>query len=461
MKIKLEFDLSKTWEDMKRTFDKINIGHLLLLSLALHLFAMPFPSDGGMIFDEAHYVPAAMATLRLEPANVEHTPLAKILIAISIGILGNYWFAWRFPIIIMGVLALYVFYRIAQFFLEEKTALIATAFLSFDIIFFVHSSIFVLDTPAILFGLLGIERYLNGKHKSAAASFGISFLMKETGLFFLGATGIYHFLQGLKTRRLDMVKEDRRVRKKKALVQFLMFMLVLVIVGGGGLWIYDIIYKPTAGTTVQAIAQPVVYVDGNGNPTNTTTIVSRHTLKSLITNPVDHMLFSWIYFSNLAPAVVTSEENFRPPWSWILPIGDIFNAPKYLIVSVRAGDLTWCTIRWISQITPSVEFFLIPILVAFAVNGIRKRRVDEKGLGLLVCAWILTSYMPFLMIGLFVQRMTFNYYFIYTIPALALGIPYFWQSISFSDKVRMGLLLIQLFVTIEFFLGFFPVVIFR
>jgi hypothetical protein len=53
---------------LRRLVGGLNIGHLLLLIFALHLFALSFPSDtsngGGLVFDESFYVPAAHDLLK-------------------------------------------------------------------------------------------------------------------------------------------------------------------------------------------------------------------------------------------------------------------------------------------------------------------------------------------------------------------------------------------------------------
>jgi len=406
MSLKVEIDLKRIYNYVSTFLSKFNIGHLLLLSLALHLFVIPFPSDGGMIFDEAHYVPAAVKTLNLQPANAEHMPLAKIVIAISIAIFGNYWFAWRFPIVLMGIASLYVFYRIAKRFMSERYALFATAMLSFDVIYFIHGSIFVLDMPAILFGLMGMELYFAKKYEWSALSFGTSFLMKELGLFFLAAISIYHIATHLK---LQEFKSKLNLRK------FAVFLVVLLLIGGGGLWVYDIIFKPTTGTTIYQSISAMVIVDQNGNPITTQTQIQNVTKANAITNPVEHVKFSWDYFSALAPAIVTPESQFRPPWSWTMPIG-VFN-----------------------------------IVI----------KKDENKLGVLLVGWITVSYVPWLLMGLFVQRMTFNYYILYTIPAFALGIPYFWSKFGLSENYRTIAMLLHLLFTIVFFFYFFPVMIVR
>jgi 4-amino-4-deoxy-L-arabinose transferase-like glycosyltransferase len=448
LSIKLELDLSSLFNKAWGLLKRFNIGHLLLLVLALHFLILSTPSD-GFVFDEAHYVPAALKTLQLQPANAEHTPLSKIVIALSIAVFGNYWLAWRLPIVIASIASLYVFYLIANRFLVKKYALFATAFLSFDVMYFVNGSIFILDMPAILFGLVGIELYFAKKYKWSAVTFAVSFLMKELGLLFLGAVLIYHILT------------HRAVKKyvnKIDIRKFGSFLLVLLLVGGGGLWLYDIAYKPTTSTLlIQNINQNIV-VDANGTTLTTITSTTNSTIAHYITNPVEHMMFAWGYFSGLAPAINTSEANFRPPWSWILPIGDIFNSPHYFSVAVTSGDVTKTITDYVSQITPTIAYMLIPIL-AIALWNLAKKK--DTQLSLFYIAWITATYLPWLLFGIFVQRMTFNYYFIYTIPALALGIPYFWSSLPLSEKTKKIALIIHLGLTVVFFAAFFPVVLMR
>lgn len=456
MNLKIEMDIGKIFKFGYDKLSKFNIGNLLLLSLALHLFAMSFPSDGGMIFDEAHYVPAALTTLQLQPANAEHTPLAKIVIAISIAIFGNYWFAWRFPIVIMCLISLYIFYRIAQRFMPENYALLATAFLSFDIIYFIHGSIFVLNMPAIMFGLLGIERYLAKSYKWSAVAFGISFLMYEVELLFLGAILIYHVATQLKGAYDSSKTHSKSYFRNINLKKFTTFLIVLLLVGGGGLWLYDAVYKPTSGATIYEN----VIVDQDGIPITTETITN-YTGANVITNPVQHIQFMWNYFSSLAPVLATPASDYRPPWDWILPTGNSLNPPHYFTISITENEISHTIIDWQSQITPFVEYFLIPIVAIALFNIIKKK--DEKKLGLFLLSWIIATYIPFLLLGIiaYPHWTNFNYYVLPTIPACALGIPYFWASIPMSDRSRKYCLFIHLILTIAFFIYFFPVVLIR
>lgn len=474
MSMKLELDVGKIFSiyfiKAKHILSKFNIGHLLLISLVLHMFVISFPSDNGMIFDEAHYVPSARATLNLQAANAEHMPLAKIVIAISIGIFGDYWFAWRFPIVLMCIASLYVFYLIAKRFMSKKYALIATAFLSFDVMFFVHGSIFILDMPAILFGLLGMERYFAKSYKWSAVAFAVSFLMKELGLFFLFATILYHVFTNIHLHRQHKIKtpegfkspngfkEVSKVSKYLNLKKLGVFFFILILVAGGGLWVYDIVYKPATGTTVWQSVSNTVVVNETGIPVTTLTTINNVTSQSLITNPIAHIQFALNYFTGLVPAIETAEKDLRQPWTWILPIGNIFNSPVYFGVVTTTGTVSKSIIAWTSQISPFVEYMLVPLFIFSLYMIIRKK--DALKQGILSIAWILSSYMPWLILGLFIQRMTFNYYFIYTIPSLALGIPYMWSVVK-STKVRDTCMILHLILTIVFFFVFFPITIFR
>ncbi|HYB92839.1 MAG TPA: glycosyltransferase family 39 protein, partial [archaeon] len=346
---------------------KFQISHLLLLSLALHLFVIPFPQD-GFIFDEVYYVPAAEKALLLQPANTEQNPLAKIMIAISIKIFGDYWFAWRFPIVLTGIVSLYAFYLIAKHFMNERYALFATAMLSFDVIFFIHGSIFVLDMPSICFGLIGIYLYLIKKYSWSAVSFGISFLMYAVGLLFLGVVIIYHIIT-----HQTFNEFKNKLNQKKLTV----FLLVLLLISGGGLWIYDIVYKPTSGTIVYVSVGINKIVDKNGNPVTTQTITQSITKGIVLTNPIENLAFSLNYFATLSPNLNTSAAQYRPPWDWILPIGNSLNPPHYLTVVVTSGAFSQITIDWVSQITPFVEYFLIPIVI-IAIIRINRAKYDDK-----------------------------------------------------------------------------------
>jgi dolichyl-phosphate-mannose--protein O-mannosyl transferase len=456
MSFKVEFDLKKPLRKLWDLINKFNIGHLLLLSFALHMFAMASTPD-SLIFDEAHYLPAARATLNMQSANLEHMPLVKIMTALSMRIFGDWWFAWRFPIVLTAIGCLFVFYLLAKRFMPEKYALLSTIFLSFDVMFFIHGSICILDMPAIFFGVLGVELYFAKHYKLSAASLGVSFLMKELGLFFMFTVVIYHFAAKFRFEKRWKLKSITQ----KTLVSILSASLVFLLVGGGGLWVYDIAYRPTTNPVEIHNVHVNVLQDPNGTALTTSTWTEISTAWSYITNPIDHLKWAWNYFTALVPAVVTPDADYRPPWGWIMPFGNIFNSPKYLVVAVTSGQVTTITLNWVAQINPLIAYAFLPLFGLVLVDFIRRK---SRPFDFLYVIWGIVTYLPWLIVGLFFQRMTFNYYFLYTIPVICLGIGWSYSRLApriTNRYVRYGLIFIHLAAVILFFVWFFPLQIFR
>jgi len=463
---------------------KFNIGHLILIAFALHIFVISFPNDGGKIFDEAHYIPSALTHLNWVGSNAEHTPLVKIIGAIAIAIFGDYWFAWRFPIVLMGTASIWVMYKLASRFFSKKYALFAASFLLFDIMFFIHGTIFVLDVPQILFSLCSFDLYFQKKYKWSALAMGISVLMKETGLLFLGGLAFYHLVTHLRRQHVS----------KLSFRTFGVFSLVLLLVVGGGMWTYDGIFKPVKGIIILTNEHHIIITDPNGTVISTSTTIDNITSSSVITNPIEHLIFAYQYQTGLG--INEPWRAYQFPWNWILPV-DPLDHPIYLMVTVTAGSVSRTIIAWHAQGTIPIwyAFWLVvpmailtvaksfssPFTVEISVSkpGKRKHRgkqaepeaeeVKKEGiletfhhrLDLFLLSWVGFTYLPWVALGLAMRKIGFNYYMIYTVPALCLGIPFFWQKLNISDRAKTIGITVHLLVTILFFLYFFPVPLFR
>src|SRR5579872_182941 len=118
---------------VRRLVGGLNIGHLLILVFALHLFALSFPSDtsngGGLVFDESFYVPAAHALLNGTASNLEHPFFGKVWGALGISIFGNNFFGWRIFYAVIGTLAVWLMYELARHFFSKEKALLAASML--------------------------------------------------------------------------------------------------------------------------------------------------------------------------------------------------------------------------------------------------------------------------------------------------------------------------------------------
>ena len=463
---------------------RLKIAHLLLLSFALHLFTIPFPSDGSTVMDEIYYLTSSRLALLLQPGPIDNPPLAQIMVAISIKILGDYWFAWRFPIVLTAIGSLYVFYLIAKRFMNEKYALFGVAMLSFDVVFFVHGSLYYIDMPSILLGLTGMELYFAKRYNWSAFSFGLSFLMKTFGLLFLAAILIYHVATHLEPGRFRNKVKERRTKRKKNLKKFLTFLAILILVAGGGLWLYDAVYNPTTNLVSQPVTiSQIIVVNQQGNPVTTYayTYVFNTTKGAPITNPIQNvMLFSPNptrgFWSTATTSAIT-------PWDWILPLDyshSLLPVHYYYSALTANGTVTGgggvglgningqvyppgsLLIDWQLEITPFIEYFFIPILLVSLFNIVRKK--DENKLAVFLLSWMTAGYCPFLLAGILIPHWTtiWHYnYLLYTILPLALGIPYFWLKVIKSPEIRGAVMLTHLALTVVFFLYFFPVPLFR
>ena len=109
-------------------------------------------------FDEIHYLPAARAVLALShPANPEHPPLGKEILAVGIAVFGDRPFGWRIMPVLFGTLGLFAAMRAMWFASLQRFATIACGVLlttAFPL--FVQSRIAMLDVFMASFVLVAM-----------------------------------------------------------------------------------------------------------------------------------------------------------------------------------------------------------------------------------------------------------------------------------------------------------------
>jgi predicted membrane-bound dolichyl-phosphate-mannose-protein mannosyltransferase len=190
---------------------------LIIVTLLLRLLWLSNVPQ-SIIFDEPFYVGAAKVMLSWpipegqlyagEPAGIDpnhgHMPLGKVMIAGSMVLLGDNPLAWRLSSILLGTLAIGVFYLLIRRLTGKPwVALFAAFLLSFDNLFFVHSRIATLDIPMTSLMLLGIYFYVTKKPVLAGAMLALAALTKINGGLALGA------LIGFEVLRLLLQKHQR------------------------------------------------------------------------------------------------------------------------------------------------------------------------------------------------------------------------------------------------------------
>ncbi|HVB95437.1 MAG TPA: glycosyltransferase family 39 protein [Nitrososphaerales archaeon] len=439
---------------LRRALHGINIGHLLLIIFALHLFALSFPSDtsngGGLVFDESYYVTASLDLIHGVANNLEHPFFGKIWGVLGISLFGNNFFGWRIFYAVVGTLAVWMMYELARQFFSKEKALLAGSMLAFENLFFVHTSLLLLDGPPVLFALAGFLAYFKGRYYLSALAFGLCILSKESGVFFLLALVLYHFWAN--SKRLRTPGSPIGFRKVLA------FAIIISLVVGVPLWGYDYAYHPYTKTTV--VVEPIVTVNQAANVTVTTTTTT--TVQSVpVTNPVQNFEFYFTYQSSLTGCGSINQWNCYP-WSWVLPF-DVGPLPYYVssvtVSTTEANGMVlhaaYHPIDWqgIGNLVVWYSIWLVVPLVAWRVIKRRAKEVDA-----LAGCIIAGTYLPLFYISLVSGRVEYAFYFINTDVGLALGIPVVVGFLA-RGNARAERLLIALWLVaaVAFFFAYFPV----
>ncbi len=405
------------------------------MSLVLHAFAISQPQF-LQIWDESIFLEITRDFLEGEDHTPYQLPGIKFFVGAAISIFGDNWFSWRVPSVIFGMLTLLVFFKIISRLTSEKNAILATAILSFDTIFFVHSSLFLRDIPVMFFGLFSFYMYQRKSYYFAAVVLGFSLLIKETAVFFLILITIYR----IGTNK-PVTFSFHSVKKS---------ILFLVIIGISFLLplaIYDLIYTPI-------IYDPVIPTetlpDGREVPISYPTLVlieSRgyELQKPLgeINNPLEHLglFLDDGYLSSQAYKIKnwnTTQSNF--PWNWVLPLPPTETANSLGWIAPKKFDDTQegkpnrgkiLGIEWRGD--PNVPLWFFGFWGTLFVVGYRFFKNEKTAVVIFLLAGIVSMYVPYLLLSV-TGRVMFPYYFILTIPFVSLG------SVLVIDTIKSAIL---------------------
>lgn len=410
-----ELDLhpGKNWYD--RAF-----VYLLVASAALRLIWLDKPA-GLLIFDETYYVNVARILLRwpqqpnvfpnavpgIDSVNQEHPLLAKLLIALSMSILGDNGWGWRMASVIFGLVAIFVLYL-----LLKKTsnspliAIIGTFLFSLDNMVFVHSRIATLDIFMLSFMLIGFYWYFSGKIKSSAVAMALSTLCKIGGFYGVLTIGVYHLGK-------EILSKGRKTDWQKLFAFFEKYAIVYL---GCFLVLLTVLDYFWAGYK----------------------------------NPFEHLSHIYTYtFALRAPDVRSPTEIWSYPWEWLLNERKITYAA--VNVSVYTDDTlsrVYPSVQFLGAMSPVVVFLTTPV-VAYSAYRYYKAR-DE--FALFILAWFSMTYLPFIPAAVFGHRIMYIFYFLNTIPAVATGIAYMLVRES-PPKI---IVLVYLFAAVLSFYMMFP-----
>jgi predicted membrane-bound dolichyl-phosphate-mannose-protein mannosyltransferase len=394
-------------EPKKKFFD-LSLGYtwdrlfliLLIVSVALRVVWLDVPNGygtgGTLIFDEYYYVNVARNLLGLpqgpDPTripypnavpgtdpNQEHPPLAKLMIAASMKLLGDNAWGWRLPSVIMGSLSILLFYLLMKRVTKNgKYSFLATFLFSFDNLIFTDSRIAILDIFTLAFMLLGFFLYFSEKPKLSAVALALSTLTKIGGFYGFLVIVIFHVLRDVRPSELVKKWRTALVPKIKWLLPYAFY---YAATGFIGLFVLD------------------RFVSGK--------------------DPIEHIKYIYTYTLALVRPVPTGIES--RPLDWLMNQVPI----PYLGVSVSSGGQTYQTIAFWGAMNPFILYLAIPAMV-YALY-----RYDERNsqVALLMLCWFAATFFPFFPLSYIGDRISYIFYFQNTVPAVAGAV-----ALMFSNK---------------------------
>jgi dolichyl-phosphate-mannose-protein mannosyltransferase len=391
---------------------------LLLLCSALFRSVWLTKPEGSLIFDEAYYVNAARVILGLPVAagapyadqqpgrdpNREHPPLGKVLIAGSMRIFGDDAIGWRLPSVIAGTASVLLLYLIVRGLGGGAwLGLLGASLFAFDNLALVHSRIGSLDMLLVGFMLLGAWCTVRGWPLLGGAGFALAALTKLNGVYGLGAVLLLELVMGWWAWRSG---ERVWVHARRAGLVCLSFGALWV----AGLWLLDAQFGAfaTPWEHLQHILQFGLSLTRAGGPLN--------------------------------------QESY--PWQWLLNEVPM----SYLRTDEQtvAGDqivASTTTVFFRGAMNPFV-IGAAPLGIAYSVwRALRCR----DPLAMWAVLWLACTYLPFFPLALLQHRIMYIFYFLPTLPAVAVGLAVFVRESGVPRTVLWTYLAVVLFGFASYF----------
>ena len=364
--------------------------YLFVISAALRLIWLDKPA-GLLVFDETYYVNVARIILRLpqqpnvwpnavpgiDSVNQEHPLLAKLLIALSMSLIGDNGWGWRLPSVVFGLLSIFVLYLLLKKTSGKPMVALLGAFLfSFDNLVFVHSRIATLDIFVLGFMLLGFYWYFSGRMKLSAFGMALATLCKISGVYGAVTLGIFHlgrtFLS--KGRKIDWQSLSAVFEK------------------------YAIVY---VGSFIALLALLDFFWAG-------------------YKNPFEHLSHIYTYtFALRAPDVRGPTDIWSYPWDWLLNEVKIHYATVNVTVySDNNIARTYPSVDFVGAMTSTIVFLTIPAML----YNVYRYYETRNEFALFMLAWFSMTYLTFIPAALFAHRIMYIFYFLNTVPAVAASV---------------------------------------
>lgn len=194
---------------------------ILLLAFFLHFFRLEYPN--AYVFDEVYHGFTAKEYLKgskeawewwtTPPPGVAfewtHPPLAKEMMTASMFLVSSTdaW-GWRVPGAILGVISIFLIYKIGEKIFNKNTGLIAALLFSLDGLNFVQSRTGMNDIYVVTFSLASILFLLNKRFFLSALFVGLAFASKWSALYLIGLNSIllFYFFLNQQLSKKNLIK---------------------------------------------------------------------------------------------------------------------------------------------------------------------------------------------------------------------------------------------------------------
>lgn len=409
---------------------------------AAHLYIInaPSPPQGqncaadkqGCVGDESYYVPEALRILRGEPCStdsgltpdchLEHPFLAKAMMAAGMAVFGVNDFGWRIFIVIFGTLSIPIlFILVLMVSGNRKLAFFSSLFLAADTLFFVQSSIAMLEIPSIFFSLLAFVFYFwRGsfwKVDNLVASgicLGLAILCKETAVFMAVVLLTYHFY----TNRTSLSRTTIGIMKMllPALAVFLV-----------GLQIYASLF--TVSTT-PTFYQEIQYVFHYGSGLVGCDKGWIDPVLQRCPTPID-----WL-------AYYTASTWFSSSVTVTMSNGGVQQYVGVAFYKLTNPLVIWLVFAW------------VPMVVVKKLRRKPEGSVEsaDDRLGVFALFWFFWGWFPYVILWFPINRTVYPFYILPAVPALAIGTAYFLTRDWFPSKLA----LLYLIAAFGWFFLYFP-----
>lgn len=455
----------KILEQISEKLQKISIIHIIFTSFSIHMFVISHPNFE--ILDEIFFT----NFMRWFMLGIDHAPYQlpglSFIVSPFVYVFGDNWVSWRFPIVILGMVFLYFYYKVIEHVSTKKIALMTSIIMAFSPVIFVSSSLMLRDMPVMALGFFSIYLYFRQKYYFAALLIGLSALIKETAIFFVMFIVVYHILNNREKIILSIV---RNIQKPS--LEFFKTPLISLLIMTSAFLVPLAIYDNTITVLEYSTRHPEYFaVNENFEHGSMRFDVTKSTVEiyqkpveqfnyvAQVTNPIHHLqvMFTKGYYTQ--QDAVTNEfiASFLP-----IESGKTIHHLRY------GSDLVYIdeegyeihqkehSTLWVQSIINytwwHVGFWSCVILIGYAILQRIKNKIPiSKEVTFIFSGFIF--FVPYLIIDAI--RDTFAYYMIYFLPVMAIGLITIIYKIP-NKTIRFLVFAAFLLAIVSNFLYIFP-----